>query len=54
MWINMITNTIHFRSLKFPVYLFHNIFLCLVEQTTDVVLYSADKYTKVVLCEEYG
>lgn len=25
-----------------------------IEQTTDVVLYSADKYTKVVLCEEYG
>ncbi|XP_012696857.1 arrestin 3b, retinal (X-arrestin) isoform X2 [Clupea harengus] len=25
-----------------------------IEQTTDVVLYSADKYTKVVLCEEFG
>uniref|UniRef100_A0A672SSE7 Arrestin-C n=1 Tax=Sinocyclocheilus grahami TaxID=75366 RepID=A0A672SSE7_SINGR len=25
-----------------------------VDQTTDVVLYSADKYTKNVLCEEFG
>ncbi|XP_076149144.1 arrestin 3b, retinal (X-arrestin) [Alosa pseudoharengus] len=25
-----------------------------IDQTTDVVLYSADKYTKVVLCEEFG
>ncbi|XP_062855896.1 arrestin 3b, retinal (X-arrestin) [Trichomycterus rosablanca] len=25
----------------------------IIEQTTDVVLYSADKYTKVVLCEEF-
>uniref|UniRef100_A0A9R1SB02 Arrestin-C n=2 Tax=Cyprinus carpio TaxID=7962 RepID=A0A9R1SB02_CYPCA len=25
-----------------------------VDQTTDVVLYSADKYTKSVLCEEFG
>ncbi|XP_076877279.1 arrestin 3b, retinal (X-arrestin) [Brachyhypopomus gauderio] len=24
-----------------------------IEQTTDIVLYSADKYTKVVLCEEF-
>ncbi|XP_038820652.1 arrestin-C-like [Salvelinus namaycush] len=25
-----------------------------VDQTTDVVLYSADKYTKTVLCQEFG
>uniref|UniRef100_A0AAR2KDY7 Arrestin-C n=1 Tax=Pygocentrus nattereri TaxID=42514 RepID=A0AAR2KDY7_PYGNA len=25
-----------------------------IDQTTDVLLYSADKYTKVVLCEEFG
>ncbi|XP_051540496.1 arrestin-C-like [Myxocyprinus asiaticus] len=25
-----------------------------IDQTTDVVLYSADKYTKNVLCEEFG
>uniref|UniRef100_A0A9J7Z6X8 Arrestin-C n=1 Tax=Cyprinus carpio carpio TaxID=630221 RepID=A0A9J7Z6X8_CYPCA len=29
--------------------------ICLFfDQTTDVVLYSADKYTKSVLCEEFG
>uniref|UniRef100_A0A3B3WL91 Arrestin-C n=1 Tax=Poecilia mexicana TaxID=48701 RepID=A0A3B3WL91_9TELE len=25
-----------------------------VDQTTDIVLYSADKYTKAVLCQEFG
>ncbi|XP_015229391.1 PREDICTED: arrestin-C-like [Cyprinodon variegatus] len=25
-----------------------------VDQTTDIVLYSADKYTKTVLCQEFG
>lgn len=25
-----------------------------VDQTTDVVLYSADKYTKAILTEEFG
>ncbi|XP_008425725.1 arrestin-C-like, partial [Poecilia reticulata] len=28
--------------------------LLTVDQTTDIVLYSADKYTKTVLCQEFG